>query len=122
MSLHSYPQCEQVAINRELTGKRRRSIGVLRPNVVLYGEDNPDANTIGKIVQRDLRTGPDVVLVVGTRLKVPGARRLAKELCRAAKYRNRFTIWASKDAPPRGLGITFDAVFRCDCDGLANML
>jgi NAD-dependent histone deacetylase SIR2 len=120
--LHDCPRCEQVAIHREKVDKRRRSLGRLRPNVVLYGEEDPDGDAIGRITERDLRTGPDVVLVVGTGLKVPGARRLVKELCRAAKHRNGFTIWASKDAPPRGLAIAFDAVFRCDCDDLAALL
>lgn len=90
--------------------------------MITYGEENPAGNTIGKIAERDLRTSPDVVLMVGTGLKVPGARRLVKELCRVAKHRNGFIIWASKEAPPRGLSIAFDAVFLCDCDDLANLL
>ena len=90
--------------------------------MVFYGEENPIGNTIGKIAKRDLRIGPDVVLVVGTGLKVLRARRLVKELYRAAKHRNGFTIWASKEAPPRDLGIAFDAVFLCNCDDLANLL
>ena len=55
--LQSCPRCEQVAIDREQAGKRRRIVGGLRPNVVLYGEENPAGNTIGKIAERDLRTG-----------------------------------------------------------------
>ena len=90
--------------------------------MVLYGEEDPDNNAIGRITERDLRIGPDIVLVIGTGLKVLGACRLVKELYRAAKYRNRFTIWASKDALPRSLGIVFNTVFRCDCDDLASFL
>jgi len=120
--LHRCPPCEQVAIDREKVGKRRRTVCGLRPNVVLYGEENPDGEAIGKITKHDLRRGPDIVLVVGTGLKVPGARRLVKELCRAAKHRSGLTVSARKDAQPCGLGIAFDAVFRCDCDDLASWL
>ena len=59
--LHDCSRCEQVAIDREKVGKRRRSVGGLRPNVVLYGDEDPDGDAIGKIIERDLRTGPDVV-------------------------------------------------------------
>ncbi len=67
-------------------GKRRLGIGRLRPNVVLYVEENPDDNVIGIAAMRDLQRGY-IVFVVGTGLKVPGARRLVTELCRAANAR-----------------------------------
>jgi len=113
------PRCQQVALEREQMGKRRLGIGRIRPNVVLYGDDNPNAGLIGEISECDLRTGPDVVFVVGTGLKVPGARRLAKELCRAAKSQGGLTVWMSKDLPHCNLGIAFDLVFQGDCDDLA---
>ncbi len=90
--------------------------------MILYGEKNSADNTIGKIAERDLRTGSNVVLMIGTGLKVSEARRLMKELCRVAKHRNEFIIWASKEASPRNLSIAFNAVFLCDCDDLANLL
>ncbi len=54
--------------------KRRHGIGRLRPNVILYGEDNPKNDTIGEWTEQDLGTGPEVVFAVETALKVPGAR------------------------------------------------
>jgi NAD-dependent SIR2 family protein deacetylase len=39
--------------------------------VVLYGEENPDGDTIGKIAERDLQTGPAMMIVVGTGMEVP---------------------------------------------------
>ena len=66
-------------------GKRRRGIGGLRPNVVLYGEENRRGSEIGELTEQDLKTGPEIVFVMGTTLKVPRARRLVIELYRAAK-------------------------------------
>ena len=51
--------------------------------MVLYGEENPNGDTIRKIAERDLRTGLDMVFVVGIGLKVPRARRLVKEFYRS---------------------------------------
>ena len=39
------------------------------------------------MTEKDMGTGPEVFFVVGTALKVPGARSLVTELCRAAKAR-----------------------------------
>ncbi len=77
-------RCQEIAVEREDTGKRRLGIGRLRPNVVLYGEENRNDDLIRTIAKRDLQRGSDIVFVVGTGLKVPGARRLVTELCRAA--------------------------------------
>jgi len=103
-------------------GKRHRGIGRLRPNVVLYGEENPNGDTIGKIAERDLRTGPDMVIVVGTGLKVPGARRLVKEFCRSVKSRGGLAVWINKDPFPSGLKGCFGSTFQRDCDDVVSLL
>ena len=112
----------EVALKRERLGKRHRGIGRLRPNVVLYGEENPDGDTIGKIAERDLRTGPDVVIMVGTGLKVPGARRLVKEFYRSTKSRGGLAIWINKDPVPSGLKGCFDSTLQRDCDDVVSLL
>lgn len=53
-----------MAIDREKVGERRRSLIRLGPNVVLYGEEDIGNDAIGRTTERDLETGPDVVLVV----------------------------------------------------------
>jgi len=90
--------------------------------VVLYGEENPDGDTIGKIAERDLRTGPDVVIMVGTGLKVPGARRLVKEFYRSTKSRGGLAIWINKDPVPSGLKGCFDSTLQRDCDDVVSLL
>lgn len=115
-------RCEEVALERERMGKRHLGIGRLRPNVVLYGEENPNGNMIGKIAERDLRTGPDMVIMVGTGLKVPGARRLVREFCRSVKSRRGLAVWINKDPVPSGLKACFNSTFQRDCDHVVSLL
>ena len=115
-------RCQRIALEREDTGKRRRGVGRLRPNVVLYGEKHPKGDRIGELVEQDLGIGPKVALVVGTALKVPGVRRLVRELCRAAKAQGGLTVWINKDAPPSSLKLPLDFAFLGDCDEFASLL
>ncbi|GAA95401.1 uncharacterized protein L969DRAFT_92533 [Mixia osmundae IAM 14324] len=60
---------------------RPRGVGMLRASVVLYNEVHADGAKIGQITHRDLMGArPDLLIVAGTTLKVPGTKRLVKEL------------------------------------------
>jgi NAD-dependent histone deacetylase SIR2 len=84
---------------RQLVGKRPRGIGKLRPNVVLYNEAHKDGEGVGEVVQRDLigsskgkgRSGADLLLVVGTSLRVPGTKRMVREFAKAVRARGAST-------------------------------
>jgi NAD-dependent SIR2 family protein deacetylase len=84
--------CIALEETRQLIGKRSRGIGRLRPSVVLYNETHKDGEGVGDVVQRDLlgrggRSGPDLLLVVGTSLRVPGTKRIVREFSKAVKAR-----------------------------------
>lgn len=87
------PSCSDMAVVRAAAGKRARAIGKLRPSVVLYGEAHADAEGVGDVVRRDLtgtskgsgRSGPDLLLVVGTSLRVPGTKRIVREFAKAVR-------------------------------------
>lgn len=86
------PECTNLELARKLIGKRPRGIGRLRPSVVLYNEEHKDGEGVGEVVQRDLmgskgRSGADLLLVVGTSLKVPGTKRMVREFSKAVKAR-----------------------------------
>jgi NAD-dependent SIR2 family protein deacetylase len=66
-------------------GNHRLRVGKLRPDVLLYGDPHPDNGDIMATATRDAGTCPDLVLVVGTKLRVPGARSIATQICRAAR-------------------------------------
>jgi NAD-dependent histone deacetylase SIR2 len=121
------PLCETCKVDDEVrtthAGKRSHGIGRLRPRFVLYNEYNPDEEAIGNVCRSDLKSRPDAVIVVGTSLKVPGTRRLVKELCQVAKGRkDGFTAWINIDPEPKGVEFKdcWDMVVRSRCDVVAN--
>lgn len=73
-----------------MSGKRSRGVGKLRPSVVLYNEDHKDGEHVGEVVRKDLTgTSPraDLLLVVGTSLRVPGTKRIVREFSKAVRLR-----------------------------------
>lgn len=79
------PECVTREDLRREAGQRTRGTGALLPDIVLYNGPNPNADRTGEISQRDmLGARPDLVLVVGTSLKVPGTVRIVKELSKVA--------------------------------------
>ncbi|KAI9057205.1 DHS-like NAD/FAD-binding domain-containing protein [Trametes sanguinea] len=96
------PQCTALEETRQLIGKRSRGVGKLRPSVVLYNEDHKDGEEVGNVVRKDLigsskgkgRAGADLLLVVGTSLRVPGTKRIVREFSKAVRSR-----YAAMNAP-----------------------
>jgi NAD-dependent SIR2 family protein deacetylase len=87
-------QCSEFETTRQIVGKRSRGVGILRPSIVLYGEEHQEGEGVGDVVKRDLTGGknrrapPDLLLVVGTSLRgVPGTKRIVKEFSKAARSR-----------------------------------
>lgn len=100
------PQCTTLEETRQLIGKRSRGVGKLRPSVVLYNEDHKDGEQVGNIVRKDLMksskgkglAGADLLLVVGTSLRVPGTKHIVREFSKAVRARH-----AVMNAPPDAL-------------------
>lgn len=90
------PECNALEETRQLIGKRSRGVGKLRPSVVLYNEMHKDGEEVGDVVRRDLigsskgkgRAGADLLLVVGTSLRVPGTKRIVREFSKAVHSRD----------------------------------
>ena len=84
------PECTTLEKVRQMSGKRSRGVGKLRPSVVLYNEDHKDGEHVGDVVRKDL-TGnsprADLLLVVGTSLRVPGTKRIVREFSKAVRSR-----------------------------------
>ncbi|KAI9722801.1 MAG: hypothetical protein M1828_004497 [Chrysothrix sp. TS-e1954] len=94
-------ECAELDEAREVAGKRSHGVGRLRPRMVLYHEHNPDDEAIGAVTKADLRARPDAVIVVGTSLKIPGVRRIVREMCGIVRdRRDGLTVWLNSDAPP----------------------
>lgn len=75
--------CRSKDRGRRDQGKRGTTVGSLRPNIVLYGEEHPSADAIGEITTHDLALFPDMLLILGTSLHVHGLKILVKEFAKA---------------------------------------
>jgi NAD-dependent histone deacetylase SIR2 len=114
--------CEEHDDLRSSAGMRSHGVGRLRPRMVLYNEFNPDEEAIGAVSAADLRSRPDAVIVVGTSLKIPGVRRIVREMCAVARgRRDGFTAWINNGPEPSGAEFkdSWDLVVRGDCDDVA---
>ncbi|KAK9764988.1 NAD-dependent deacetylase hst3 [Basidiobolus ranarum] len=74
--------CSDRCKEREQRGKRSITIGSLRPDIVLYNEHHPMGDIIGQMQQADLRRKPDLLIIMGTTLKVCGFKNLVKEMAK----------------------------------------
>lgn len=114
--------CQSTCLKRKLDrvkrGKRSIGVGSLRPDILLYGEDNPNEDAIFRHAKQDSRGSPDLILVVGTQLKVPGARSLAKKFCSAIAKSGGTSIWLNKKQNTSLTG--FHIVLMADCDQFAS--
>ena len=81
------PRCETANVSRNALGERSRGTGVMKVSVVLYGEEHAQAARIGEIAEKDLLRAarPEFLIVAGTTLKIPGVKKLVKELAKVIK-------------------------------------
>ncbi|KAJ8097770.1 DHS-like NAD/FAD-binding domain-containing protein [Lipomyces tetrasporus] len=117
-------ECKELETVREVVGKRTQGIGRLRPRIVLYNEFNPDGEAIGKVTSSDLKARPDGMLVVGTSLKVPGVRRIVKEMSSAVHAGSGMVVWINEQDPPAAKMFEncFDLILKGDCQEIPGIL
>ena len=95
----SLPPCTECKAHKR-TGK----VPVLRPRVWLYLDDDyPDADAISSVANADLQKKLDVVIVVGTALKIESAKKLAKDMCTAVRRNGGIAVWINLKAPTQDL-------------------
>lgn len=99
----SCTNCRELNEVRQIAGKRTHSEGFLRPRIVLYNEFHPDGELIGRITEKDLKSKPDCLVISGTTLKIPGVKRLVKEMARVVHANNGYVIWINIDLPPQNV-------------------
>lgn len=120
------PECLEIEGVRIIAGKRSQGVGKLRPKVVLYNEFNPDAEAIGQVTESDLTSKPDGLIVVGTTLKIPGVRRMVREMSQAVHAAKGATVWMNIDDPPQiakgEFEGCFDLIVKGDCQIIPQVL
>ena len=115
------PQCHDCAQqdrDRRDRGMRGTAIGTLRPNIVLYGEEHPSGDLLSPITTHDLGLAPDLLIIMGTSLKVHGLKVLVKEFAKAVhQKRNGKVVFVNLTKPASS---TWDGVIdywvNMDCD------
>lgn len=86
----SFLSAKSVSVYLHITAEARiaRSarairVGSLRPGIVLYDESHPLGDDIGSIHTTDLGKKPDMLIIMGTSLKVHGLKKLVKDFARS---------------------------------------
>lgn len=86
-SLLRFPFLREIEIlladARVARSARPLKVGTLRPCIVLYDEPHPLGEDIGAIETADLGKKPDMLIIMGTSLKVHGLKKLVKEFAHA---------------------------------------
>lgn len=128
-----FPQCISCvrgAEIRQLEGKRRHAVSTVRPDIVLYGEDfNPAEEKITSMANIDSKA-LDLLLVVGTSLRIPGTKDIVRSFSsrlreRTGGHGNRVrSIFVNVDNVSGGgqMEKYFDAWVEGDCQQFASIL
>lgn len=115
------PRCGKCATksdDRQKTGKRGLAVGSLRPNIVLYGEDHPQNTLLSPFVPFDASSQPDVLIIMGTSLKVFGLQKIIREFAKAVHaQKNGKVIFVNRTKPAESVWDSFiDYFVPMDCD------
>lgn len=115
------PNCMEKYEKRHEAGKRccSSSIGIIRPNIVLYGEEHPFGDVLARGLEKDMNRNPKLFLIFGTSLRVSGVKSLVRRLCRRIHQKNidgRIAIINNTEISQSGWGQYIDYQVICDCD------
>lgn len=111
------PHCVGATAAREERGKRALGVGKLRPDIVLYGEEHPNAHLISPIVTHDLALYPDMLLILGTSLRVHGLKVMVREFAKTVHSKGGKVVFVNFTKPPESSwGDIIDYWVQWDCD------
>lgn len=117
------PHCAGATAARQERGKRALGVGKLRPDIVLYGEEHPQSDLISPIVQHDLSAGPDLLLILGTSLRVHGLKVMVKEFAKAVHTKGGKVVFINLTKPSESAwGDMIDYWIEWDCDAWVDDL
>jgi NAD-dependent SIR2 family protein deacetylase len=117
------PECRKCCSKsnqRQAIGKRGLAVGSLRPNIVLYGEEHPSNTLLASLVPFDVLSEPEVLIIMGTSLKVFGLQKVVRDFAKAVhatKNGKGRVIFVNRTRPAESAweGIIDDYV-AMDCD------
>lgn len=111
------PHCVGATEARQERGKRALGVGKLRPDIVLYGEEHPNAHLISPIVTHDLALYPDMLLILGTSLRVHGLKVMVREFAKTVHSKGGKVVFVNFTKPSESSwGDIIDYWIQWDCD------
>ena len=76
-------------------------MGSLRPAIVLYDEPHPYGEAIGDLQAYDLLKKPDLLLIMGTSLKVHGLKLVVREFAKAVHAKKGLVVFINLTPPSK---------------------
>ncbi|WQF90427.1 Putative Sirtuin family, DHS-like NAD/FAD-binding domain superfamily [Colletotrichum destructivum] len=110
------PGCAKLSADRVEKGKRPTAIRTLRPDIVLYGEENPQAEYINEVVKQDLHQRPDILLIMGTSLTTYGVKYLIRDFAEAPHEQNGKVVYVNRTRPAKEWDNIIDYWAEQECD------
>ncbi|CCD23582.1 NAD-dependent histone deacetylase HST4 NDAI_0B05490 [Naumovozyma dairenensis CBS 421] len=118
--------CMENQMIRRNAGLRARSIGKFRPSIVLYNELHPSGEEIMQFNKIDLKKFPDLLVIVGTTLKIPGVISMVKNFVTKIKSRkNGIILFIANELPSqRIIDIIghIDLIVLGDCQAIPDLV
>ncbi|KAF9006119.1 DHS-like NAD/FAD-binding domain-containing protein [Cyathus striatus] len=94
------PECLSRRADRMARSARPIRVGSLRPSIVLYDEPHPHGDDISDIQTADVSKKPDLLIIMGTSLKVHGLKKLVKEFARTVRAASPSSTTAKSSKAP----------------------
>lgn len=109
--------CIDMQNDRIARGKRRTGrIGILRPDIILYGEEHSHGDSIAKIIAKDLKSNPDMLVIIGTTLQIPGVKKLVKDAATKVHSKGGLVVLINASRLPKIWNSIIDVHLEGDCD------
>jgi NAD-dependent histone deacetylase SIR2 len=99
-------------------------MGTLRPAVVLYNEEHPNGESIGLAQATDIKKRPDLLIVMGTSLKIVALKKFIKQMAKSIHTNHPRTgcvIFVNKTKPTKEWDTVFDYQVMGDADAWVGL-
>lgn len=127
------PDCLTKQDQRKIAGKRARGVPFMLPNVVLYGQQYGNYEYVQEACGLDLGVSSqskrkiDLLLVVGTSLKIPGTINIVKQFAKLLKKdqpksKAPRTIYLDLGSLKQEWKCVFDLWIQADCQVVSTLL
>ncbi|KAK4243104.1 hypothetical protein C7999DRAFT_18495, partial [Corynascus novoguineensis] len=111
------PGCTKISNDRKTEGKRATAIGKLRPDIVLYDEEDPRAESTYTIAQHDQSLRPDALLIMGMSLATHGVQLLIRDFAKIIhKRQTGKVVFVNRTKPAKSWTDVIDYWVESDCD------